>query len=75
MATKATIQPSFLTPQEPVITAAPEVVAEELPAFVNIINKASVNLLLESGKIKPNDEGVATRAEYQNLSYVMERVV
>jgi hypothetical protein len=69
MATKATIQPSFLKQEEP------EVVAEEIPAFVNIINKASVDLLLESGRVKPNDEGVATRAEYQNLSYVMERVV
>ena len=78
MNTKTVKQPSFLKPSEPVVTEEPDVIAEEpieeLPAFVNVINKASVNILLESGKVKPNDEGVATRSEYQNLHYLFERV-
>jgi hypothetical protein len=47
---------------------------DELPAFINILNKSSASVFLESGIIKPNEEGIATRAEYQNLNHLFERV-
>lgn len=77
MSTKTVKQPSFLKPSKPAAIeedVVGEEQIEELPAFINVINKSSANILLESGKVKPNDEGVATRAEYQNLHYLFERV-
>ena len=45
---------------------------ETLPDTVTVNNVCGRTIFLENGRIEPDGQGIATRAEYQNLSVYIE---